>query len=79
MQTEILSHDVQEGLAQIRFSHRGVTHTQNYDLGLVVPGTRQALAKEGKEFTLEMQQAVIEKIKDQVLREIEAGIICNPV
>lgn len=79
MQTEVLEHDTAAGIAKIRFSHNGITHTQKYDLGLVVPGTRSSLAEKGLEFTPELQNSVIEKLTAQVQREIEAGIIVNPI
>lgn len=79
MHTEVLEHDVQTGIAKIRFSHNGVTHTQTYDLGLVVPGTRRALAESGSELTLDIQNTVIEKLTAQIQRDIDAGIIQNPI
>ena len=79
MQVDILRHDVVEGTARIRFQHRGVTHTQDYDLLLVVPGTKKALDEHGQTFTLEMQNTVIEKLTAQVEREIEEGILHNPI
>jgi hypothetical protein len=79
MYTEVLEHDIQSGIAKIRFSHNRVTHTQTYDLGLVVPGTRRALAEAGSELTPEIQDRVIEKLSAQVQRDIEAGIIQNPI
>lgn len=79
MYTEVLEHDVQSGIAKIRFSHNSVTHTQTYDLGLVVPGTRRALAESGSELTLDIQNKVIEKLTAQIQRDIDAGIIQNPI
>lgn len=79
MQTEILEHDVAKGTAKLRFTHQGVTHTESYDLAMVVPGTKLVLASLSQEFTPEMQDRVIEKLKEQVQREIEAGILHNPI
>lgn len=79
MQVDILRHDVQEGTARIQFKHRGVTHTQDYDLLLVVPGTKRALEMSAQTFTLEMQNKVIEKLTAQVEREIEEDILHNPI
>lgn len=79
MKTELLEHDVNRGVARIRFSHKDVVHTQTYDLGLVVPGTLRALSESGEQFTLALQKEVIEKLEAQVQREIDAGIICNPI
>jgi len=79
MQVEILERDAVAGTAKIRFTHGGVTHTQSYDLKLVVPGTALTLETYGLQFTEAMQQTVIEKLTAQIQREIDAGIICNPV
>jgi hypothetical protein len=79
MQTEILERDVAKGTAKFKFTHQGITHTQSYDLVLVVPGTKSVLESLNQEFTSEMQDRVIEKVKEQVQREIEAGIIQNRI
>ena len=79
MQVEILSHDVGRGFIEMKFVHNGVTHNQSYDLGLVIPGTRKTLQDQNKEFTLEMQQQVIQRITEQVQREIESGILVNTI
>lgn len=79
MYTEILEHDTQNGIAKIRFSHNGVTHEQTYDLGLVVPGTRKVLADTGADFTLELQNKVIDKLTTQIQHEIEIGVIENRI
>lgn len=75
----ILQHDVEKGIARLQFQHNSVTHTETYDLGVVVPGLRKTLENQQQEFTLEMQLEVIEKIKTQVQREIEDGILHNPI
>lgn len=79
METDILEHDVAKATIKMRFTHQGVTHTQGYELDMFVPGTRTVLASLKQEFTPEMQDRVIEKIKEQVQREIEAGIIKNHI
>ena len=79
MKIEILEHDVEKGTAKIKFMHNDVTHIQSYDLGLVVPGTRKTLQEQNMEFTLEMQNQVIQKLTEQLQREIEAGIVTNPI
>lgn len=78
MQVEILERNVEAGTARIRFTHNGVTHTNSYDLALVVPGTKLVFAQYGVEFDETKQQQVIDKLTAQIQREIEAGIIQNP-
>lgn len=79
MQVEVLERDIQAGTARIRFSHGDVTHTQSYNLKMVVPGTDRVLETYGMEFTEAMQETVIARLADQVKREIEAGITRNPI
>jgi len=79
MEIEVLERDVTAGTARLRFTHNGVTHTDYYDLKLVVPGTDQVLAAQGLAFDDAMQQTVITKVAAQVQREIESGILHNPV
>jgi hypothetical protein len=79
MNLEILEHNVQTGTAKLRFSHNNITHTQSYDLKMVVPGTDRVLAEYGMAFDETMQQRVIQKLTEQVQRDIEAGIIHNPI
>lgn len=79
MQVDILSWDKVAGMARIKFSHSGVTHIESYDLKLVVPGTGRILEELSMAFDEAMQQRVIDKITAQVQREIEAGILHNPV
>lgn len=77
MNLEILERDTQAGTARLRFSHNGVTHTDSYNLKLVVPGTDRVLAEYGMSFDETMQQRVIQKLVEQIQRDIEAGIIHN--
>lgn len=77
MQVEILERDVAAGTAKLRFSHNGVTHTSNYDLQLVIPGTARIFEQYGVAFDEAKQQLVIDKLTAQIEREIEAGIIQN--
>ena len=79
MQVEILERNIEAGTVKMRFSHNGITHTQSYDLKLVVPGTDRVLAEYGMAFDEIMQQKVIDKMTAQVQRDIEAGIIHNPI
>jgi hypothetical protein len=79
MQVTILERDIQAGTARIRFSHNGVTHTNSYDLRMVVPGTALVFAQYGVAFDEAKQQLVIDKLTAQIEREIEAGMIRNPL
>ena len=79
MQVEMLSWDKTTGKAQIKFSHNDVVHTDNYDLKLVVPGTERLLGELGVDFDETMQQRVIDKLTAQMQRDIEAGVIKNPI
>jgi hypothetical protein len=79
MNLEILEQNIQAGTAKLRFSHNDVTYTQSYDLKLFVPGTERVLAEYGIAFDETMQQRVIQKVTEQVQREIEAGILNNPI
>jgi hypothetical protein len=79
MQVDIIERNVQAGTIKIRFSHNDVVRTETYDLKLVVPGTDRILAEYGMAFDEAMQQKVIDKITAQVQREIEAGILRNPI
>lgn len=79
MNLEILERDIQAGTAKLRFSHNGVTHTDSYNLKLVVPGTERIFSEYDMAFDETMQQKVIDKLTAQIQREIEAGIIHNPI
>lgn len=79
MNLEILERDIQAGTAKLRFSHNDVVHTGTYDLKMVVPGTDRVLAEYGMAFDEPMQQKVIDKLTAQIQREIEAGILHNPI
>lgn len=79
MLVEILERNIEAGTVKIRFSHNSITHTQSYDLKMVVPGTDRVLAEYGVPFDETMQQRVIDKLTSQVQRDIEAGILHNPI
>lgn len=75
MQVDILEHDLATGKAKIRFEHNGIVHTEKYDLNMVVPGTKQTLEKQGKEFTEELQLKVIDTLTEWVKNDIENGTL----
>lgn len=77
MQVDILEHNKETGKIKIKFNHNNVIHVDNYDLLMVVPGTEREL--NGAPFTEEMQNAVINKLTNQIQREIEAGILVNKI
>jgi len=79
MQVEILEQNTETGMTKMRFSHNGVTHTAIYNLKMIVPGTERILAEYGMEFDDAMRQKVIEKLTALIQREIEDGILHNPV
>jgi hypothetical protein len=79
MNVEILERNIQSGIAKIRFSHNNVVHTSIYDLKLVVPGTERNLNEQNLVFDEARQQIVIDKLTNQIQREIESGILFNPI
>jgi hypothetical protein len=79
MQIEIIERDIVAGTATIKFTHNGVEHTDKYDLGMVIPGTRLELAKQNSNFTEELQDTVIERLTERVRTAIESGIIVNKI
>lgn len=79
MQVEVLSWNKETGKARLKFSHNDVVHADSYDLKLVVPGTERLLGELGVDFDETMQQRVIDKLTAQMQRDIEAGVVKNPV
>jgi hypothetical protein len=77
MQTEILSHDTETYMAEIRFTHNGVTVQDKYNLLLVEPSMKRALETLDSAFTPEMQQTAITKLAGWIQDSIEAGGIKN--
>jgi hypothetical protein len=79
MQVTIIQRDTQKGTAKIKFEHNGITHTDTYDLAMVVPGTKLIFEQYGVEFDEAKQQQIIDKLTVMVQTQIEAGILHNPV
>jgi len=75
MNVEILKHDVQTAKAKVRFSHLDVVHEDNYDLSLIIPGTKRLLAELGQEFTKELQLKALDKLTEWIQRDIESGAL----
>lgn len=74
----ILSHDIEAGVARIRFEHNGVTHEETYKLIQVIPGNAYSLAAMGLSYTEEMQLGTINYLEASMIRSIEAGMTVNP-
>lgn len=79
MQVNILSWDKEKATAKIQFVHNGITHEQSYSLIMVIPGTDLILKQLNQSFTEQMQQTVIDKLTEQIKRDIDAGIIVNKI
>lgn len=78
MEVKIISRDIEAGTAKIEFSHAGVIHTNDYDLAMVIPGTKQVFAQYGVVFDEARQQQVIDRLAAQIEQEIDAGILQKP-
>ena len=79
MERTIISHDIENAIARIRFEHNDVTLEQKYSLWDAIPSTRYIFDAMGiTELTEEMQSNVIDRIEAVVLNGIETGVIQNP-
>ncbi len=78
MERALLFHDVETGLARVRFEHNGVTLEQNYNLKLVVPGSVNIFNEMGIEFDEEHQLKALDKLTEYIEFQIEDGTIKNP-
>ncbi len=73
MKREILHHDVENATAIIRFTHNGVSQTDNYSLIHLVPGTAKVYADLGMEFDEEAQLRAIEYLQRHLIPVFETG------
>lgn len=73
MLVEILSHDVNTYMAEIKFTHNDVVVQDKFNLLLVEPTMKQTLYLLGEEFTPEHQQTVIDNLTAWMQRNIERG------
>jgi hypothetical protein len=73
MQVEIISHNIDTFIAEIKFTHNDVVVQDTYNLLLVEPTMIKTLEMNSLTFTPEMQQDVIDKLTAWVQRSIEAG------
>ena len=79
MQVEIINENDTNWTATIKFTHNDVVHEETYNLIDVIPGTDLQLKKAGISFDQTMKSNVISKLKEQVKREIEEGILTNKI
>lgn len=77
MNIEVLSHDTETFMAELRFTHNGVVVQNTYNLLLVEPAMKRALDMLDQTFTPEMQQTVISKLANWIKDSIEAGGLKN--
>lgn len=77
MKKTIVSHDVKNAQARIRFEHNDVTHEADYDLKNIVPGSEYVFAQMGVEFTKSHQLKAIDKLTESITLQIEQGVIFN--
>lgn len=77
MLVEILSHDVDTGIAEIKFTHNGVVVQDTYNLLLVEPSMKRTLELTNSTFTADLQQSVITMLTGWVQRNIERGGLQN--
>jgi hypothetical protein len=75
MQTTIVSHDFDRGVARIRFERDGIVREDDYDLVHVIPGTTKTLKDQNLTFTLEMQQRVIDYLKTAMENNFNDGAV----
>jgi hypothetical protein len=73
MLVEVLSHDTETFMAEIKFTHNDVVVQDTYNLLLVEPSMKKALEMTQSTFTPEMQQDIIDKLARWTQVSIEAG------
>lgn len=71
----VISHDVESAIAVARFEHMGVTFEQEFDLGLVIPGTRKVFADLGLLFDEAAQLRALAHLTNVIELGIETGAI----
>jgi hypothetical protein len=75
MQVTILEHNIHTAVAKIRFEQDDIVHEDTYNLLLVVPGTMATLRDQNLEFTLEMQERVIDQLTSWMQVKFDEGTI----
>ncbi len=70
----IITHDVSQATAKVRFEHLGVTVEDTYDLVAVIPGT-VAFIPEGEQLSEEGQETALDYLTDRIEWAITRGDI----
>lgn len=78
MERTIINHDIETGVARIRFEHNGIKVENDFRLIDVVPGTRLVFESMGLAFDEEAQGRVIDRLTSMIQQGIEEGAILNP-
>jgi hypothetical protein len=78
MERVIISHDVENAKARIKFSHNDVVCEDDFDLKLIIPGSEYTLKEMGLTFTKKLQLTAIDKLTESITKGINDGIIVNP-
>lgn len=73
MDVNILQHDVQTGMATIRFTNDGEIVENVYDLLLVLPDMKATLARTKKPFDAALQDSVIVELTSWMQRAVDRG------
>jgi hypothetical protein len=79
MQIEILSHNVETFIAEIKFIHNDVIVKDTYNLLLVEPTMKSTLERTGDTFTPQLQQEVINTLASWIERSINRGGLINHI
>lgn len=77
MQIDVLSHDTETYVARIRFTHKDVVVEDTYNLLLVEPTMKSALALAQTAFSVDMQNKVINTLAGWIESSIENGGLSN--
>lgn len=77
MLVEVLSHNTETFMAEIRFTHNGVVVQDTYNLLFVEPTMKATLERVGQPFSLQMQQETIDRLTAWIQRNIERGGLTN--
>lgn len=73
MNVEVIEHNVQTGMAKVRFEYQGVVHEDSYNLKMVIPGSERIFNELGQEFTEEFQLKALDRLTGWIKNDIEAG------
>lgn len=73
MERTIISHDIERGVAVIRFSNGSVSTTQTYITKMLVPGTMKVLADLGMDFDEAAQLRAIDYLTRNMQAMADSG------